>query len=123
MPLRPLWPGSMPTVIPASAGPEGFRLARGVALLEAGEARKAAGEAAASPAMPGGFPLGVVRPAPVVVLAHAVTRHAAAARQADTKRGRPALLARVRPVLPVRDQARFRQRLNVSMFSIFHLPP
>lgn len=112
----------MPTVIPASAGPDGFRLAGGVALLAAGEARKAAGEAAASPASPGGFSLGLVPLAPVVVLAQAVTRQAAA-RQADTKRGRPAWLARVRPVLPVRGQASSRQRLNVSMFSIFHRPP
>jgi hypothetical protein len=72
-----------------------------VALLAAWEARNAAGEAAASPATPGGFPLGRVPPDPVAVLAHAVTRQAAA-RQADTKRARPAWLARVRPVLPVR---------------------
>jgi hypothetical protein len=98
-----------------------------VALLAAGEARKAAGEAAASPARPGGFPLGPVPPDPVGVLAQPVTRQAVArqavARQADTKRGRLAWLARVRPVLLVRDQARSHQRLNVSMFSIFHRPP
>src|SRR5215472_12673252 len=91
----------MPTVIPASAGADGRRLARGVARLAAGEARKAAGEAAASPAMPGGFPPGRVPPEPVAVLAHAGTRQATA-RQAGTKRARPAWLARVRPVLPVR---------------------
>jgi hypothetical protein len=91
----------MPTVIPASAGADGRRLARGVALLAAGEARKAAGEAAASPATPGGFPLGLLPPDPVAVLAHAVTRQAAA-RQAGTKRVRPAWFERVRAVLPVR---------------------
>ena len=101
VPLRPLWPGSMPTVIPASAGADGCRLARGEALLVAGEARKAAGEAAASPARPGGFSLGLLPPDPVAVLAQAATRQAAA-RQAGTKRVRPARLARVRPVMPVR---------------------
>ena len=101
VPLRPLWPGSMPTVIPASAGADGCRLARGVGLLVAGEARKAAGEAAASPARPGGFSLGLVPPEPVAVLAQAVTRQAAV-RQAGTRRVRPARLARGRPVLPVR---------------------
>src|SRR6516164_5210593 len=97
VPLRPLWPGSMPTVIPASADTDGCRLARGVGLLVA---RKAAGEAAASPARPGGFSLGLVPPEPVAVLAQAVTRQAAAT-QAGTRRVRPARLARVRPVLPV----------------------
>src|SRR5690242_6497254 len=101
-PLRPLWPGSMPMVIPASTGAAGGRLARGAELLVAGEARKAAGEAAASPARPGGFWLGPVPPGPVAVLVHAVTRQAAA-RQAGTKRVSPARLARIRPVLlPVR---------------------
>src|SRR5215469_3687048 len=101
VPLRPLWPGSMPTVIPANGCADGCRLARGVGLLVAGEARRAAGEAAASPARPGGFSLGLVPPDPVAVLAHAVTRQATA-RQAGTKRVSPARLARVRPVLPVR---------------------
>jgi len=100
VPLRPLWPGSMPTVIPASASADGCRLARGEGLLVAG-ARKVAGEAAASPARPGGFSLGLLPPDPVAVLAQAVTRQAAA-RQAGTTRVRPARLARVRPVMPVR---------------------
>src|SRR5215472_863152 len=91
----------MPTVIPASADADGRRLARGAALLAAGEARTAAGEAAASPAGPAGFSLGPVPPEPVAVLAHAVTRQATA-RQAGSERVRPARLARVRPVLPVR---------------------
>jgi len=87
--------------MPASAGADGCRVARGVGLLVARAARKAEGEAAASPARPGGFSLGLVPPDPVAALAHAVTRQAAA-RQAGTARVRPARLARVRPVLPVR---------------------
>ena len=123
--LRPLWPGSMPTVTPASGTADGCRLARGVALLWAGEASTAAGEAAVSPAMPGPVLLGLVPPepvppAPVAVLAHAVTRQAVA-RQATAASA--AWLARVGAVLPVRDLARSRQPLNVSMFSIFHRPP
>jgi hypothetical protein len=97
----------MPTVIPARglAGADGGRLGRGVALLVPGEARIAAGEAAASPATPGPVPLGPVPlgpapPEPVAVLAQAVTRQAVA-RQATTA-SKPAWLARVNPVLPVR---------------------
>src|SRR5215468_9143238 len=96
VPLRPLWPGSMPTVIPASgvAAADGCWLARGVALLAAGETRRAAGEAATSPAAtgpdpPGPVPVGAVPPEPVppepvAVLAQAATR------QADTRQGRAA---------------------------------
>src|SRR5262247_2454530 len=90
VPLRPLWPGSMPTVIPASGAADCCLLARGVALLVAGEARKAAGEATASPATPDPVP-----PDPVTLLAHAVTRQATAASSR-------AWLARVRRVLAVR---------------------
>src|SRR5215468_8326421 len=97
VPLRPLWPGSMPTVIPASGAADGCRLARGAALLAAGEASTAAGEAGASPAMPGPV---APEPEPVAVLAQAVTRQAVA-RQA-TAASRLAWLARVRAVLPVR---------------------
>src|SRR6476660_3960387 len=112
VPLRPLWPGSMPTVIPAKglAGADGGRLGRGVALLVPGEARNSAGEAAESPATPGPVPLGpaplgpaplgLAPPEPVAVLAQAVTRQAVA-RQAATA-SKPAWLARVNPVLPVR---------------------
>src|SRR6266566_2690828 len=103
VPLRPLWPGSMPTVIPARGLPaaDGGRLGRGVALLVPREARNAAGEAAASPATPGPVPLGPAPPGlpppePVAVLAQAVTRQAVA-RQATTA-SKPAWLARVNPV-------------------------
>src|SRR6516165_6552483 len=106
LPLRPLWPGSMPTVIPASGAADGCVLARGAGLLAA-EARKAAGEAATSPAAAGPEPACLdpacpVPPGPVAELAQAVTR------QADSTQGRiasrPARLARVRPVLPVRSR-------------------
>src|SRR5690348_1163571 len=47
VPLRPLWPGSMPTVIPAS----GLAVAVGFGLAAGGsDDRRAAGEATASPA-------------------------------------------------------------------------
>jgi hypothetical protein len=97
----------MPTVIPASGAADGCWLVRGVALLAAGESRKAAGEAAASPAAPCPDPPCPDLPEPVAVLAQAVTR------QADTSQARaaskPAWLARVRlvvPVVPVRVLAR-----------------
>jgi hypothetical protein len=95
----------MPTVIPARgfAVADGGRLARGVALLVAGEACTAAGEAAASPAAPGRVPPGPVPPELVAVLAQALTRQAVA-RQA-TAASKPAWLARARPVLPVRVRA------------------
>jgi len=110
VPLRPLWPGSMPTVIPVRGAAAGDRLGRGAALWAAGEASTAAGEAATSPAArgpvllgpvpPEPVPPGPVPPEPVAVLAQAVTRQAVA-RQA-TAASRPAWLARVRAVLPVR---------------------
>src|SRR5262249_56548644 len=99
VPLRPLWPGSMPTVIPASGAADGCRLARGVALLVAGEARKAAGEATASPATPDPVPPDPVPPGPVPpdpvppgpgpVLAPAVTRPATPASR-RARHARPA---------------------------------
>src|SRR5215831_19695352 len=97
----------MPTVIPARrcAVADGC----GLALLVAGEARRAAGEATTSPAMPdpvpprllppGPVPPGPVPPDRVAVFAQAVTRQAVA--RQDTTASSPAWLARVRPVLPV----------------------
>src|SRR5215510_4607745 len=98
VPLSPLCPGSMPTVIPArdAAGADGCSLAGGDALRVAREARRAAGEAATSPAAAGTTPLGPVPPEPVAVLAQAVARQAIA-RQATTASS-PARLARVCPV-------------------------
>src|SRR6266851_3149806 len=90
VPFRPLWPGSIPTVIPARgfAGAGGRSVAPGVAVAGPGEGRTAAGEAAASPASPAAR-------APVTVLPQAVARQAATASSHTW-------LARVRPVLPVR---------------------
>src|SRR5262245_37791565 len=128
VPLRPLWPGSMPTVIPASGAADGCRLARGVALLVAGEARKAAGEATASPATPDPVPPDPVPPDPVppepvppepvppdpvAVLAHAVTRQATAASSR-------AWLARVRRVLAVRSGSLSSAAERVD---VLNLPP
>src|SRR5215831_6036153 len=118
VPLRPLWPGSMPTVIPASGAADCCLLARGVALLVAGEARKAAGEATASPATPDPVPPDPVPPEPVPpepvpVLAHAVTRQATAASSR-------AWLARVRRVLAIRSGSLSSAAERVD---VLNLPP
>src|SRR5262249_46706009 len=112
VPLRPLWPGSMPTVIPASGAADGCRLARGVALLVGGGRARGGGRGRAGAPRPGRArapggggrgtraPRGPVARAPAppdrgAVLQHAVTRQATAASSR-------AWLARVRRVLAIR---------------------
>src|SRR6516225_6428102 len=85
VPLRPLWPGSMPTVIPASglAAAVGFGLGAGEDVAGSGE-RRAAGEATASPAALVPLLAGCWLP-------HAASRQARAAGQATagSNRHRP----------------------------------
>src|SRR5215467_16163830 len=79
VPLRPLWPGSMPTVIPASglvAAAVGFGLGVGEAVAGSDD-RRAAGEATASPAALVPLVTGCWLP-------HAASRQARAAGQATT---------------------------------------
>src|SRR5262249_9277078 len=123
VPLRPLWPGSMPTVIPASGAADGGRLAPAGALPVAGGAGRRGGGAAP----PGPAPARVRRaraprepappdpvpPDPVAVLAHAVTR------QATTASSR-AWLARVRRVLAVRSGSLSSAAERVD---VLNLPP
>src|SRR5215472_10641261 len=83
VPLRPLWPGSMPTVIPASdlAAAVGRGLGVGEAVAGSDD-RRAAGEATASPA----------DLAPLVTagwLPHAASRHAMTAGQAAAASNQP----------------------------------
>src|SRR5579871_2958041 len=116
VPLRPLWPGSMPTVIPASGSAAfGVGLAFGVGVAVAGsDARTAAGEAAASPAAPVRVPL-----AGGCGLPHATaSRQTRTAGHAAATSTRGAMAVTVWLGLLGADQLP-----NVSMFSIFHRPP
>src|SRR5262249_28354772 len=125
VPLRPLWPGSMPTVIPASGAADGCPLAPGVARLVAGGGGPAGaggglghprprGPGPPRPRAPRGrAPRARAPPDPVAVLAHAVTRQATAASSR-------AWLARVRRVLAIRSGSLSSAAERVD---VLNLPP
>src|SRR5215471_11597982 len=91
VPLRPLWPGSMPTVIPASglAAAVGAGLGVGEAVAGSGD-RRAAGEATESPAALVPLVTGCWLP-------HAASRQARAAGQATAGSNRHRLARSVGP--------------------------
>src|SRR5690348_1195921 len=100
VPLRPLWPGSMPTVIPASglAAAVGRGLGDGLAVPGSAEVCRAAGEAAASPADPVPLVAGCGPPHAASRQARTAGYAAAGNSRASPRTPRPGTLRGVIPV-------------------------